>query len=198
MKKTIKDAALKLFLQRGYQNVTVVDICEACNITKPTFYNHIGKKEYLIIDLYDDIIAEILGNPIRFVDCDSNYEQLVMIFSVLITISKQYGPDLFSAMLIANLTENHHSFDMRKELTNLCIRTIERAQSKGEIGNLAPAESLYHGIGHMFMGFETSWCIYQGKYGYEKEFFNALNDMLIVRDDLRDIYKKYDSKIHQK
>lgn len=198
MKKTIKAEALNLFQERGYQNVTVMDICEACHITKPTFYKYAGKKEDLIVDLYDDIIAGILSNPLHFVECDSNYEQLVMIFSTLITQNKKFGPGLFSGMLISNLMENHHSFDMRGELTDVAIRTIEKAQQKGEIGNPASAASLYQGIGHMFMGYETNWCINQGDYGYEKEFFTAMNDLLMVRDDLKNVYKKYDSKIHTK
>lgn len=39
--KTTKDfiieTANELFLEKGYKNVTVVDICEACNISKTTF-----------------------------------------------------------------------------------------------------------------------------------------------------------------
>lgn len=198
MKQMIKENALNLFQEKGYQNVTIVDICEVCHITKPTFYKYVGTKEELIVDLYDDIIADILNNPIRFVDCDSSYEQLVMIFATLITKNKVFGPGLFSGMLISNLMENHHSFDMRGELTNVSIRTIEKAQLKGEIQNPSHAASLYQAIGHMFMGYETSWCINNGNYGYEKEFFKALNDILLVRDDLKEVYKKYDSKIHKK
>lgn len=196
MDKMIKTEALKLFREKGYQNVTISDICEACHITKPTFYKYAGKKEDLIVDLYDDIIAEILNDPLRLVECDSYYEQLVMIFASLITQSKNFGPDLFSGMLVSNLMENRHSFDMRDSLTSLCIRIIEKAQNHGEICNLSKASSLYHGISHMFMGYETNWCIHSGLYGYETEFFTAMNDLLMVREDLRALYLKYDSKIH--
>ena len=36
-KETITEVALDLFLKEGFNNVTVNQICEHCDITKPTF-----------------------------------------------------------------------------------------------------------------------------------------------------------------
>ena len=54
-KEIIRNKAISLFVEKGYNNVTVVDICEACSITKPTFYNYIPSKESIILNIYDDI-----------------------------------------------------------------------------------------------------------------------------------------------
>ena len=62
-KDEIKKQALSLFRERGYQQVTIVDICDACQITKPTFYKYAGSKEELVLDLYDATICDILANP---------------------------------------------------------------------------------------------------------------------------------------
>ena len=41
-REEISDTAVKLFLDKGYNNVTIQDICNELNITKPTFYKYIS------------------------------------------------------------------------------------------------------------------------------------------------------------
>ena len=44
LKNKIIITSYKLFQEKGYDNVSVQDICNALSITKPTFYKHIGAK----------------------------------------------------------------------------------------------------------------------------------------------------------
>ena len=62
-------------------------------------------------------------------------------------------------MFIANLKENRHSFDMRDNLTKLCIIIIKKAQEQKEIHNLSNPEILYQALAHAFTGHEALWCI---------------------------------------
>ena len=50
-KETITEVALDLFLKEGFNNVTVNQICEHCDITKPTFYKYVNSKDDLILNL---------------------------------------------------------------------------------------------------------------------------------------------------
>ena len=60
MNRTIISAqALRLFQERGYENVTDQDICDACEITKPTFYRYVPSKEELVLEVYDDITIRL-------------------------------------------------------------------------------------------------------------------------------------------
>lgn len=58
-REEISDTAVKLFLDKGYNNVTIQDICNELNITKPTLYKYISNKEDLILDLYDSTIDHL-------------------------------------------------------------------------------------------------------------------------------------------
>ena len=44
----IIQTALHLFYERGFKNVSVMDICDACDITKPTFYKYVPSKEEIL------------------------------------------------------------------------------------------------------------------------------------------------------
>ncbi len=190
-KETIRNTTIELIRKRGYQNVTINDICDACDITKPTFYKYAGSKDDLILDLYDTTIKELVTDPYQFIATDSSLEQLLYIFSKLIADTMSFGSDLFSQMIISNLKDNRHSFDMRDSLTKMCELIIRKAQEKGEIRNTNSPVILYNALAHLFTGHEVKWCISKGNSNDFEEFFLGLNAMLDVREDLQDLYKKY-------
>ncbi len=68
---------------------------------------------------------------------------------------------------------------------------IKKAQEKGEIQNTNNPGSLYNALAHLFTGHELKWCISGGKSSDFDDFFMEINDILDVREDLRDIYKCY-------
>lgn len=185
IKEKISRAAIKLFLDKGYAQVTIQNICEACGITKPTFYKYAGSKENLILDLYDITIKGLLIDNYLFLNTSTHYEQLILVFRTLISVTAKYGPDLFSQMFISNLKNDHHSLDMREDLTKLCVVIIEKSQQAGEIRAAGDAAAIYRGIAHMFTGYECLWCIKKGSYDWESEFFESLEELLDVRENLR-------------
>ena len=189
-KTDIRDKAIPLFLERGYNNVTINDICEICQITKPTFYKYAGSKEELILDLYDLTINELISDTYLFIKADSHYEQLMIVFSTLMKDTKRFGSDLFSQMLISNLNEDRHSFDMRDSLTRVCTVIIQKAQEKGEIRNPNPPELLYQTVAHLFTGHEVLWCIHNSETSFEA-FFECVNAALDAKEELRELYKRY-------
>lgn len=189
----IIERAVSLFLERGYKNVTVNDICQVCGITKPTFYKYAGSKEELILDLYDRTVWKLVADPCLLLQADTHIERLLIIFHTLIEDTQKFGSDLFSQMLISNLNEDHHSFDMHESLTELGVTILQKAQEAGEILNADPPEILYALLAHLFAGHEVMWCIHNGQTPFANDFFEGFASILNVREDLRPLCKKYSS-----
>ncbi len=63
----IADAALRLFLQRGYDQVSVKDVAEAADVAVTTLFQHFPGKEALVFDQDEDreaaLVAAITGRP---------------------------------------------------------------------------------------------------------------------------------------
>ena len=168
-RQTICRKALELFSRDGYENVTVQDICDSCDITKPTFYRHISSKEEIIIEIYDDMTRDLAEKLLGMIDAEDHWSQLLLCFDTLVDESSRLGPDLLSRVLIINLENNRHTLDMRQHLTDVMIRIVELGQRSGQIGNPAPAEELYRAAAHLFSGYELMWCINKGDFDWKVE-----------------------------
>lgn len=190
-REEIQKVAIRLFLEKGYSNVTIMDICNELNITKPTFYKYVEAKEDLIIDLYDLIVKKITSNVLKVIDVDSSIERLVLIFNELMNETIAYNSDLYSQMLIANLNENCHSFDMRDEMTSICVLLVKKAQENHEIHNMQPPEILYKTLAYCFTGYETMWCIRNSLTNLKEDFYNSMRVILNVDEKYIEIFDKY-------
>jgi AcrR family transcriptional regulator len=56
----ISATALTLFLEKGYENVTVRDVASAADVSPTTLLNHFATKEALVVDRGSEISAELV------------------------------------------------------------------------------------------------------------------------------------------
>jgi TetR/AcrR family transcriptional regulator len=83
-RKNILDQALLLFSRRGFDAVGIQEICNECEVTKPTLYHYFGSKRGLmgaIFELYyPPFIEKIKGAAVYHHDIVINLESLAMNF----------------------------------------------------------------------------------------------------------------------
>jgi len=66
-RQTISDAATRLFIERGFDNVTVDEIAAAADVGRMTVFNHFVRKEDMFFDR-DDEVREILRKALLLRD----------------------------------------------------------------------------------------------------------------------------------
>lgn len=107
IKEQLLTTAIELFKKEGYQNVTVQSICDACHVTKGSFYYHYRYKESLLMDYYhiisDGEMTEVLTEMLRIPD---NFYKLWRLFRFYIDSSVRLGTDLLKNLLKINLDNN--------------------------------------------------------------------------------------------
>jgi len=74
-RKEIMNVAQKLFLKRGYSQVTVKDILDAVNLSKGGFYHYFDSKEAVLTALISDMTDEII-DELRLLIDNSNLTAL--------------------------------------------------------------------------------------------------------------------------
>jgi AcrR family transcriptional regulator len=58
LREALIDAAYRLFLKKGYQATTLMDISRACGVTVPTLLRYFGSKEDLLFSRQAEILAD--------------------------------------------------------------------------------------------------------------------------------------------
>lgn len=57
----MRDAALKLFAERGYRATTMTDIGAAVGIRGPSLYRHVSSKQSLLVSIMIDTMEELIA-----------------------------------------------------------------------------------------------------------------------------------------
>jgi AcrR family transcriptional regulator len=65
-KKEILDTAQCLFLQKGYNRISIQDIIDTVGIAKGTFYHYFDSKEQLMEEMVGRILAELLNKQLKY------------------------------------------------------------------------------------------------------------------------------------
>ncbi|MCX5163916.1 TetR/AcrR family transcriptional regulator [Streptomyces sp. NBC_00264] len=60
-RQAIADAALRLFLERGYDAVSIRDIAEAADVSTTTVFKHFSGKEALVFDQEESVDAQLVA-----------------------------------------------------------------------------------------------------------------------------------------
>ncbi|WP_433656816.1 TetR/AcrR family transcriptional regulator [Nocardia sp. CA-128927] len=60
-RQSLADAALRLFLEHGYDRVGVKDVAEAADVSVTTLFKHFPSKEALVFDLDDDLESALVA-----------------------------------------------------------------------------------------------------------------------------------------
>jgi AcrR family transcriptional regulator len=60
-RRRIAAEAERLFRERGYERVRMIDIAQAAEVSEPTLYNYFPTKEHLIFDMDQELEERIVG-----------------------------------------------------------------------------------------------------------------------------------------
>lgn len=82
-KRKIKETALDLFGQKGYEETSLSDIAAVVGIKKPSIYNHFSSKEEIFTEVIEDLIQSEINSYHRLYDNEyagSAIEQVRKVF----------------------------------------------------------------------------------------------------------------------
>ena len=157
-KERIHKCAMELFTSFGFENVTIVQICEAAGVTKRTFYYHFSSKDDILYDIneYVGIHSQELLNS--FAEPSSNVDILWKLLGSYSENAKELGPSIINRLYTTTLQGKETAvFPEEMYLYQTVIRVIRNAQFEHEIPVTSPAENLAYALYHAFRSVSFTW-----------------------------------------
>ena len=131
-RQRISDVATRLFIERGFDRVTVDEIAEAADVSRMTVFNHFSRKEDMFFDLdeagREDLLTALEQNE-RGV---SPVEALRLFAHRAVAEQRPYarffeaGSDRFLATIRASEALKARARAIRDELSDLVTAALER------------------------------------------------------------------------
>lgn len=105
-KREIRDKALAMFRENGYDNVTVNEIAAAAGISKNTFYYYYRSKEDLIRDIFHPSAYNGEQLMMKLMEIRDPKEQIIMLCRTMASYYESLGKEVVRKAMILNLAQD--------------------------------------------------------------------------------------------
>ena len=180
--REIVTTAFRLFQLRGYDQVSVLDICQACQITKPTFYKYVSSKKNILLSLFKNEEEFIYPNILALYEGGFLTEALFKGLTFNHSVAVSIGPLLMVNYINSLMEERIPNFSYSPKMHNLMIRIIEELISNGQIRCETDPENLYHILCSVEQGLLLKWIVSHGEFSLDTEFKSVLRLILDISE----------------
>ena len=164
IKRLITDAAVRCFRERGYDEVSVNDICREAGVARSSFYRVFSSKMDTIRYLLEHTDTNSIVSIEELLAAQNDFDRMWLIGDRYISICKSLGPELnatFQSMAVRgefDLLALGHSVDA------WFIRLTRNCQKSGIIRSAEPAELLGPLMVDMVYHEIYVWAAHRGDY----------------------------------
>jgi AcrR family transcriptional regulator len=156
-------AALDLFAQKGFVKTTVLDITEAADVGKGTFFNYFPSKDHILL-AFGEMQLSKLEAAIEVVRrSDEPMPEFLRSLALRMTQEPVRNPAIIRIILQAYLSTTPvraAMMDLQKRVHALHSQMIQLGQDRGEIRNDLPATEIAHVFRQTIFGTLLIWSLY--------------------------------------
>lgn len=187
-KRRIIEIARELFSKKGFENVTINEICKEVAISKHTFYYYFDSKEEILHPFYkvkDEWTAQMTSEIMKM---DSPLEQLWHVMSCKLNKVNDIGPEIAKQMFVTFIQKDHSAFKehmFQHPFHEMELTLLTKAQEVGEIQNMSEPSCLLHVI-HLQSATQFQyWAMVNGERDLRNTLRCSFETTLDVKAELR-------------
>ncbi len=175
------DAALLLFKKRGYDHVTVDDICAKVGVTKGAFYSHFRSKDQIVAEEFFKFDEQYLSMLQEVLKIDNYLERALAFGRLAFTGMQDRGVDLVRTVLHGQLAPGTKSAFMtswRRPIYGIVDGMVKEGQEHGAVRADIESGDVAEAFIALVRGILFDWCSKNGKYDLVEAGVQALALML--------------------
>ena len=138
----IADAAVGLFRDRGYETVSVGDICAAAGVARSSFYRAFSCKNDIIRRIFEHTDANSIVSVEELLAAENDFDRMWIIGDRYISLSRSLGPELSNTFMCMTARGEIDLLALGHSVDSWFIRLTRNCQKTGIIRSREPAELL--------------------------------------------------------
>ncbi|WP_287155337.1 TetR/AcrR family transcriptional regulator [Candidatus Solincola tengchongensis] len=171
-RRKILETAVRLFDERGYEKVTVADICREAGLSVGAFYHHFRSKDQILLERYlpfarqVDSFYQAINHKAR-AESRGALERLARYLDLFFKYIEEAGPEAlktaFATQIEPGFKYSLATADMFRPHQEL-ERIIADGQGSGEIRTDMSPEELARVLYRSMVGTLFAWCLVGGSF----------------------------------
>ncbi len=170
-KNKVLKAAMTLISEKGYQNVTIDEICAECSVTKGAFYHHFKSKESMLDQLHLDTDAQIEEKIPKLLEKTPSLDRFMELSYLYAQMTEGRGVEIMKQKIRNNLDSNNRQVDISefydpnsRPLLNLFEEIYIELQNMGKVRKDYDFKYFFHFLIVTYDGVVLDWCYNNGEY----------------------------------
>ena len=138
----IADAAVGLFRDRGYETVSVGNICAAAGVARSSFYRAFSCKNDILRRIFEHTDANSIVSVEELLAAENDFDRMWIIGDRYISLSRSLGPELSNTFMCMTARGEIDLLALGHSVDSWFIRLTRNCQKTGIIRSKEPAELL--------------------------------------------------------
>ena len=180
-REKIVDAAIELFKNNPYDQITVKDICDFAGVTRNSFYYYFESKE-IVFDAIGDWCSHTAKNRLPEVLSSRNtYQQVWEIFRLYLETQLELGPEIMNHVCASRTMKGRSDYFSYIDITleSSVTRLIRASQDAGIICNYQEPTDLLWTSYAIVRGVNIKWCFQWGECNLVEETKKAFDTLFL-------------------
>ncbi|RJP28341.1 MAG: TetR/AcrR family transcriptional regulator [Actinobacteria bacterium] len=170
-RRRLAETALQLYSSRGYDHVSVDDICREAGVSKGTFYVHFKSKDQVLVEEFLELDRFYLDSLGEIAKIASGVERLIALgrYSLrhLAGLGKDYLKVAFSSQIAPGRGPSPLAAKARASY-KVALRLVREAQKRGELRSDLSSEEITLALVRAIRGIVFEWCLLDGRFDLEQ------------------------------
>ena len=166
--------AVKLIKEKGYNNITISEICKAANVAKGSFYVHYKSKEDIVRESYYADMGEYIEQKYQSFLCthsNATYnDRIIRFMNLELEFAEYAGYEITCLAYALNLgtcipgPSEHMS---KRKFTQILYQEIQDNLSKNQSG--LSVDDIFDYFESMIRGLMATWCFSNNSFSIVKQ-----------------------------